>query len=296
LDITTVEGAGVLQSAAGFNYNIVAYASFANGGKFDPQGTIGIDRYWQGIDSSGNLTAPTPMANDGKWWPANSGFDKTKGRAYGPYTAGYPGDCTNSSPEVGGDGVEIINEVYNDTNGAHIIATYSIRIYPFLPTQNNPPTATYSNVLNPGGPVLNFIPNVSTGSPPVNVYVGNPPRITTQMNNLYPGSTSWLIIYPNDPVSNPTAAGSVTLANSMMTDTVDNGTWSRTFTFDLASALIACGINQSATGAQEYTVEAIQQLPAAYDNIAGCEQSENVLSSITFSINLNFPINTQLGK
>jgi hypothetical protein len=144
--------------------------------------------------------------------------------------------------------------------------------------------------------VLNFIPNVSTGSPPVNVYVGNPPRITTQIDNLYPGSTNWLIIYPNDPMSNPTRTGSVTLANSAMTDAVDNGLWSRTFTFDLASALIAGGINQSATGAQEYTVEAIEQLPAAYNNIVGCKQSQNVISSITFSVNLNFPIATQLGK
>jgi len=59
-----IEGAGVLQSASGYNYTVTAYASFPNGGKFDPHGTIGINRYWEGIDSNGNLTAPTPIAND----------------------------------------------------------------------------------------------------------------------------------------------------------------------------------------------------------------------------------------
>ena len=80
-----------------------------------------------------------------------------------------------------------------------------------------------------------------------------------------------------------------------MTDTVDNGLWKRTFTFDLGSALAACGINQSATGAQTYTVEAIQQLPAAYNNNV-CVSTKNVVSSITFSVDLKFCINTQLGK
>ena len=122
------------------------------------------------------------------------------------------------------------------------------------------------------------------------------PRITAQINNLYPGSTSWLSIYPYDPVSNPTRTGAVTLTNSTMTDTVDNGLWNRTFTFDLGSALIACGINQSATGPQAYTVEAIEQLPAAYNNVVGCGQNQNTISSITFSVNLNFGIKTQLGK
>src|SRR5260370_28606986 len=158
--ITTVQGAGVLQSASGYNYTVTAYATFANGGKFDPQGTIGIERYWQGYDSNGNLTgAPTAPVNDGMWWPANSGFDKTKGRAYGPYVAGYPGTCTSTSPQAGGYGVETLLEVYNDTTGTHTIATYSIQILPNLATQNSPPTGTYSNVFNPSGPVLNFISN-----------------------------------------------------------------------------------------------------------------------------------------
>jgi hypothetical protein len=81
-----------------------------------------------------------------------------------------------------------------------------------------------------------------------------------------------------------------------MTDTVDNGLWKRTFTFDLGSALAACGINQSATGAQTYTVETIEQLPAAYTTNVGCGQNQNVISSITFSVNLSVGIKTQLGK
>jgi hypothetical protein len=299
LAVTTVEAptaGGVIQSASGYNYTVNAHASFANGGTFDPHGTIGINRYWEGVDlTTGNYTAPTPIATDGKWWPANSGFDKAKGRDYGPYTAGYPGDCTSTSLAVGGYGRETLQLVYNDSNGAHVIASQVIQLYPYSPTQQNPPTVNYFNALSPSGPLLTYIPNVSPGNPPVNVYQGDPPRITAQISNLYPGSTSWLIIYPNDPVSNSTRTGAVTLANSTMTDTTDNGLWSRTFTFDLASALIACGIDQSATGAQTYTVEAIEKLPAVYNNVA-CAQSQNAISSITFSVDLNFKVDTQLGK
>ena len=252
----------MLQSASGYNYTVTAYASFANGGKFDPHGTIGIERYWQGYDSNGNLTGtPTATVNDGMWWPANSGFDKTKGRGYGPYVAGYPGTCTITSPEAGGYGVETLLEVYNDANGPHTIATASIQILPNLPTQNNPPTGNYSNVLNPSGPALNFIPGVSKGSPPVNAYQGNPPRITVQIKNLYPGSTSFLSIYPGDPVSNLTRTGAVTVANSTLTDPVDNGFWSRSYTFDLGTALVTCGMNQSTAGPQTYSVDAIEQCP-----------------------------------
>jgi hypothetical protein len=145
--------------------------------------------------------------------------------------------------------------------------------------------------------LLTFTPNVSNLPVPVNVYQGsNLPRITAQITHLYPGSTTWLSIYLGNPVSNPTRTGAVTLVNSTTTDSIDNGLWSRTFTFDLGTALVQCGINQSATGAQTYTVEAIQQLPAAYNNIAGCVSNQNVVSSITFSVDLKFGINTQLGK
>jgi hypothetical protein len=132
----------------------------------------------------------------------------------------------------------------------------------------------------------------------VNVYEGNNlPRITAQITNLYPGSTSWLSIYPGDPVLlNPARTGAQTLVNSTMIGPVNNGLWSRTFTFDLGSALVQCGINQAAIGPQPYTVEAIQKLPAAYKNIAGCVSNQNVVSSITFSVDLKFGINTQLGK
>jgi hypothetical protein len=290
-----------LQSASGYDYSVVGFATFPTGGSFDPQGTISIQRSWQGIDANGQYTAPTPSVDGGVYKPANSGFDKHNGAKLGSFTAGYPGDCTNPSTlEVQGYGREIIQMVYTAyaTNELPVvIATQYIQLYPYTPTQANPPTATYSNTLSPNGPLLTFTPNVSNPPAPVNVYQGNNlPRITAQITNLYPGSTSWLSIYPFDPVSNPTRTGAVTLAGSTMTDTVDNGLWIRTFIFDLGSALVACGINQSATGAQTYTVEAIQKLPAAYTNIAGCVSNQNVVSSITFSVDLKFGINTQLGK
>jgi len=87
----------------------------------------------------------------------------------------------------------------------------------------------------------------------------------------------------------------VTLANSSLTDTADNGLWSRTFTFDLGTALVQCGINTSTPGAQTYTVESVEQLPAGY-NSNKCVSTQNAISSITFSVDLNFGIKTLLGK
>jgi hypothetical protein len=306
--ITTVEG--TLQSASGYNYDVTAFADFPNGGSFDPNGNISLQRSWQGLDANGNYTVPMHLVIYDKnghvatdytgGWPANSPFWKTKGKDMGNYMAGYQTDCTNSNPEVGGYGREIIQLVYTAfaTNYLPVvIATQYIQLYPYTPTQQNPPTATFSNTLTQSGPLLTFTPNVSTAPVPVNAYQGDPPRITVQLSNLYPGSTTWLVIYPNDPVSNPTQTGSVTIPNTTMTDTADNGLWSRTVTFDLGSALVACGINQSATGPQEYTVEAVQKLPDFYTNIVDpCAQSENGISSVTFSINLNFGIATQLGR
>jgi hypothetical protein len=297
-----------LQSASGYDYSVVGFATFPNGGSFDPQGKISILRSWQGIDANGQYTAPTPSVDGGVYKPANSGFDKHNGAKLGSFTAGYPGDCTPdaSTLEVQGYGREIIQMVYTayaTNNLPVVIATQYIQLYPNTPTEGNPPTATYSNTLSPSGPLLTFTPNVSNPPVPVNVYQGNNlPRITAQITNLYPGSTSWLSIYPGDPLSNPTRTGAVPIVNSTMTDTVDNGFWERTlanahaFTFDLGTALVACGINQAALGAQTYTVEAIQKLPAAYDHTAGCVSNQNVVSSITFSVDLKFGINTQLGK
>ena len=93
--ITTVEGTA-LQSASGYNYSVVGFATFPNGGSFDPQGTITLERSWQGIDANGNYTAPTPPVNGGIYKPANSGFDKHNGAKLGSFTAGYPGDCTTT--------------------------------------------------------------------------------------------------------------------------------------------------------------------------------------------------------
>src|SRR4029077_16823752 len=93
--ISTVEG--TLQSASGYDYSVVGFATFPNGGSFDPQGTISLQRSWQGIDANGNYTAPTASVNGGVYKPANSGFDKHNGAKLGSYTAGYTGDCTNPS-------------------------------------------------------------------------------------------------------------------------------------------------------------------------------------------------------
>jgi hypothetical protein len=278
---------------------VVGFATFPNGGSFDPQGTITIQRFWQGIDANGNYTAPTPIVNGGVYKPASSGFDKKNGAKLGSFTAGYPGDCSNpSTAEVNGYGIEILQMVYTAyaTNELPVVlATQSIQLFPNTPTQGNPPTGTYSNVLNPTGPVLSYIPNVSTGDPPVNSYQGNPPRISVQITNLYPGSTSSLIIYPSTPLLNSTRTGEVTIANSSLTDTANNGLWSRTFTFDLGTALVQCGINTSTPGAQNYTVESVEQLPAGYSTNK-CVSTQNAISSITFSVNLQVGVSTQLGK
>ena len=293
LVITTVEpptSQSLLQSAVGFNYDVVGIASFANGGKFDPHGSLGITRSWQSVNLA--MTPPVPGDKD---YPANSGF-KAGGRDYGTYEAGFIDDCSGSV-QVGGHGEEIIQLVYTDSDGEFVIAQAVIYLFPYIPTQTNPPTVAFSNTLANSAPLLTFTPNVSQGAVPVNTFQGDPPHITAQLNSLYPGATSWLIIYPNTPATNPARSGAVTLANSTLTDAQNNGLWNRSFTFGLWPALTSCpGFNQTATGLQTYTVEAIEKLPAIYGNNA-CGQSvaQQVISSVTFSVDLSFQVNTQLS-
>ena len=283
--ITTIEG--TLQSASGYNYDVTAFADFHNGGSFDPNGNISLRRSWQ--DANGNWTPVVIYDKNGHvatnytgGWPANSPFWKTQGKDMGNYMAGYQGDCTTSNPEVGGYGREIIELVYTAfaTNYLPVvIATQYIQLYPYLPTQNNPPTVSFSSNWDSSGVTLNNIPNVS----------GIPPQITATISNIYPGATISMNICS---VSNPTntAAIPVPVVNGNTT-----GLWIQQVTFDLGAALAACGINQSATAPQTYTVNVTETLPAKYTDVS-CANNANIIASSTFSVNLNLGIATQLGK
>ena len=124
----------------------------------------------------------------------------------------------------------------------------------FLPQNpsSSPPQATISNALT--NAVLT--PNVVTA------FQGDPPRITVKMNNLYPTGTSWVVIYPGTPASNPSATASVTVPDSSAT-APNNGLWIArpNVTFDLANSGLITTTPSST--AKSYTIKAVQQLPVS---------------------------------
>ena len=383
--ITTLQG--TLQSASGYNYDVRAFADFPNGGSFDPHGTLSLQRSWQGIDANGNYTAPTPVVIYDKnghvatdytgGWPANSPFWKTQGKDMGNYMAGYPGDCTNSTLEVGGYGREIIQLVYTAfaTNYLPVvIATQYIQLYPNTPTQDNTAKAVFTSFTsqygaawqsgvsyspaNPSATPIPTLPDVVTypsngsllyysckplpvdsvtGNPipnigyepdlpssssfwspvstPLNIMVGDLPRITITLTDLFPGSTISVKIYPT---LTPTASHVL----ATITDPRPNpvGFWRTLSTQELSTATAACGIDQSKITAymtyiaacaravppvtpdpatvntflQNYTIEVDQQLPAVYT--APCDGStNNLVTTFSFSVLSGFVTNAQLG-
>jgi hypothetical protein len=224
--------------------------------------------------------------------------------------------------------VEILTEIYNDATGAHVIATYTIQIFPFLPPHSDAPKAVFSTYTNKIGAAwlsgVNYVvgdvvtdsnatyscaaansnhepPNTQywtqlTGS--VNAFQGDPPRLTIQVDNLFPGSNTWLVIYPNNPVTNPTQAGAVPIPNTNLTDTRAapiTTMWSRTIIVELGPAMVACGVNNSVTTPQEYTIAVVQKLPVAYTDNA-CVKSTNNIASSSFTMTFGFKVQSQIGR
>jgi hypothetical protein len=152
-------------------------------------------------------------------------------------------------------------------------------------------------------------------STPLNIMVGDLPRITITLTDLFPGSTISVKIYPT---LTPTASHVLATITDPRSNPV--GFWQIQSTQELSTATTACGIDQSKITAymtyiaacaravppvtpdpatvntflQNYTIEVDQQLPAVYT--APCDGStNNLVTTFSFSVLSGFVTNAQLG-
>jgi len=170
-----------------------------------------------------------------------------------------------------------------------VLATKTIYVYPWKydSSQTSSPTALFTNAVTSVQAVSNPSPYASPSPAPL-VFQGDAPRFTVQMNDLYPNSTSSVIIYPGTPISNPTASGYATITITTAT-TPNNGlyTTATPITFEVAPY-----ITTSTTTAQTYTIAAIQTLPSAYPTSA---TNPTVLNTLTFASTSGFNVNGTVG-
>ncbi|MBW0000336.1 MAG: hypothetical protein JO015_14645 [Verrucomicrobia bacterium] len=304
LTITTPEGSAtftgpnnnpdsspVLQCRAGYSYSVSSYCYVPNNGKFDPQGEIGVERYYA-IRHGGNLyDAPVEVQVGSKDWPANSGLGKT--RTYGPYTAadylsqssggGSCGDgggsgCGGGGGSCGGGSCgnapylkeTIVLGYYNKHSGTRTAILASANIYVFPPavpsSQSLTSTSTqvqFTNVLT------NQALNNSTSS-------GDPPVVQAALSNLYPGGTSYLRIYPGKQTSNPSNV-------TIIPNTTVVAPWG-----DISSRTLLIPTGPYLRQQGYYTIEAIQQVPAYGTDPV-------LLNTATFNASLGFAVHAEVG-
>jgi hypothetical protein len=284
-------GQNPTKCAASTNYSVTSTASFGAGAIIDPNGTLAIYRYYQ-TTSNGSLYSPATLPGTAASpasiaWAWSSGSTNTHTAL--TYTAGQVG--TTGTPFY--YGIETLKLVYTSPgNGGTqtTLDTKTINLYPWVNNslQAYSPNAAFSNALTKASAGSNPSPYVSPYPSPTPVFQGDAPRLTVQMNNLYPNGTSSVIIYAGTP-SNPGTATPITVTVT----TTPNGamyTSAPPITFELAPYITA------STTAQTYTIVAVQQLPAGYPvSTTPPLLNPAILSTVTFSTTSGLSVNGTVG-
>jgi hypothetical protein len=290
--------AGYPECAPGYSYTASETSLFGANPIIDPNGTLGIYRYYQtasvtaGVLSYLPTTATAAIPPSTVWaWPSGS----TNTHTAISYTAGQLNNTTVALDLFYGR--EVLTLVYTSPgNGTTtVLNTQMIYLYPwnYNSAQTLSPTALFSNAVTNVPAVSNPSPYASPSPAPL-VFQGDPPRFTVQLNDLYPNSATSVIIYPGTPVSNPTATGSVPIAITTVT-TPNSGLDSTVapITFEVQSY-----INTSVTTAQTYTIAAIQTLPSSYalnSTSTTVPVNPTVLNTLTFTTSSGFNVNGTVG-
>jgi hypothetical protein len=279
---------GSPECAPGYNYSASESSLFAAGATIDPNGTLGIYRYYQTTTNGTSylpLTATAANPASTVWaWPSGS----TNNHAAISYMAGQINSVAGLDFYYGR---ETLTLVYTSPgNGTtKVLDTKTIYQYPwnYNSSQTYSPTALFTNAITNVQTASNPYP-YPTPTPAALVFQGDPPRFTVQMNDLYPNGVTSVIIYPGTPASNPTATGFATIAVTSAT-TPNSGLYTNASpaTFEVQSY-----INTSVTTAQTYTIAAIQTLPSVY---AASTTNPSILNTLTFTTTSGFNVNGTVG-
>jgi hypothetical protein len=170
------------QMRATDTYTAASSEWYLTGIKFDPHGAVGIRRFFQKRDPSTAfpsyvLEAASEIAVLTKDMPANSRFNQAQmNQAFGPYEPDL--STYNSTTLAANDvyGVETIELVFVNGLGIQTILDYQkIDIYPQTTTQ------TQDSI---------------TQTAVKSSYTGDAPRVQVQLSSIYPGTETWVGIYP----------------------------------------------------------------------------------------------------
>jgi hypothetical protein len=262
---------------------------YPDGFKFDPQGAIGIKRYFQPrTPGTYSLGAASPIDVLTKDMPANSRFNQAQYiQDFGPYAPDQSTFTTTSLATANVVyGVETIELVFDaparDSNGdvikdasgkTNIVETVldyqKIDIY-----QSKVNNAVAFNVQN-------FTKKVALNTDTRKPYLGDPPRVIVDLTGpIYPKAEVWVVIYPGNSQTTP-PAGAQKVPNTDWTNPKqDVGTYPSGVFID---------IGQYINGSGTYTLQAIQKSDT---NSFGTEGYGNPAS---FKINTNYNVSSQLG-
>jgi hypothetical protein len=245
------------QMRATDTYTAASSQWYPAGIKFDPHGAVGIRRFFQKRDPSNTfpsyvLEPASEIAVLTKDMPANSRFNQAQmNQAFGPYEPNL--STYNNTTLAANDvyGVETIELVFVDGLGNQTILDYQkINIYPAT-------TTTTQDSL--------------TQAAVKSSYTGDAPRVQIAITSIYPGTETWVGIYPLN--GNPQNA--TKLANSDSTSPAGDKS-DRTFYVDpgnaVSSGTFVLQVFQNSTSG----VQAIGQ-------------------PTTFTLNHTFQINSEVG-
>jgi hypothetical protein len=286
---------GFPECAPGYTYAASESSLFAAGATIDPNGTLGIYRYYQTTTDGINYlptiasTAVPALVPTNPWpWPSGS----TNTHTAIPFMAGQVG--TAAAPNNFYYGRETLTLVYSSPgNGTtKVLDTKTIYQYPwnYNSGQTNSPTALFINAVTNVQTASNPYP-YPTPTPAPLVFQGDPPRFTVQMNNLYPNGASSVTIYPGTPLSNPTATGGAAIAITAAT-TPAGGLYTSAPAITFETLAVLKTITASTMTPPTYTIAAMQTLPSNY---ATSTTNPVVLNSLTFSLTSPFGVNGTVG-
>ena len=268
------------QIRADKTYTAESINLYPPGFKFDPHGAIGIRRYFQqrtlSIPTSYSLAAPSSINVLTKDMPANSRFNQAQNiQDFGPYAPDLSTFTTTTLAANDVYGVETVALVFVDGSGNTTVLDYQkIDIYPPLLTN----ALTYSASAN------YFIQNFkqktalnTPGSTAPTKYAGDPPRVfMNSSQTIYPGATTWVVIYPGNAQTTP-PAGLTPIPYTSATAPLG----------DMSARLnVYIDSGNNVTGPGTYTFQFMQQ------SVYGTETFGNPAS---FTINNSYKVNSQLG-
>jgi hypothetical protein len=204
------------------------------GFKFDPQGAIGIKRYFQQrTQGTYHLGDPSSINVIPKDMPANSRFNQAQYiQDFGPYApdeSTFTVSTLSANDVYGVETIELVfdaparnanGDIIKDVSGKAVIVEtvldyQKIDIYePTAPTPAAPTSDKNKSAAN--FDVQNFQSKVALNTDTTKPYLGDPPRVTMwTTQKIYPGAKISVVIYPGSSQTTPPAGAK----------TIDSATW-----------------------------------------------------------------------